>query len=270
MMLAETDQDQKLDIEATPDIPVFIRPQQDSSSSAKEKGTEKAEEDEEEELEISVPIKRGLPKQTEPTDKNQSQSIAHKKIIPRTASCDIDLRDDGSELLSFKEESPIIFSSSDTFIKNHKYLSSPFNAKHNGDAGTVSPILFSAESRGDEKDKLAKSDSKDKSDSPATVSELKRSNSIQPQRTPLKDKSVSKRKQVQTQIHRKSMIMDEDAEKLRRSSILSEGPPKEEDLEAFLEAIVNGRKEVAHSVDPSEIVEMNTRLGAGACGTVFK
>lgn len=308
----------KLDTEDGPEIPVFIRPERTPIGDVKELGQtgnkkveekkEKKEEEEEEEEEISVLINSSSPRimvkkadETDTENKSRPQSVIHKKVVQRTASCSIDLRDDGSELLSFEEESPLQLNPPDSVVKNHKYLSTPFE-KSSDDPGAVSPIIFSTSDFDDEKDekkdvvtkkkkekekekdvekKEAKKEKKLEKGSPSKADkksqspnrdmpELKRSNSIQPKPTPLREKEPTKRKLVQTQMHRKSMIMDEDAEKLRRSSLLSDGPPKDEDLEALVEAIVNGRKELAHSVDPSDITEMKTRLGAGACGAVFK
>ena len=330
----------KLDTEDGPEIPVLIRSErvpigevkeigkaggkvlgseneekEEKKEKKKKNGEGEGEEDEEEEEEISVLIKSSSPrimiKKVDDADsvgKSQPQNIVHKKVVQRTASCSIDLRDDGSELLSFEEESPLLLNPPDSVVKNHKYLSTPFGT-NSEDPGTVSPIIFSTndfdekddddgddenvkeeeeEEKKKEKKKKEEEDKKDKEPekkcekkeaskgakkdkgSSRELIEPKRSNSIQPKSTPLKEREPTKRKLVQTQIHRKSMIMDEDAEKLRRSSLLSDGPPKDEDLEALVEAIVNGRKELAHSVDPSDITEMKTRLGAGACGAVFK
>lgn len=279
--------DQKLDVGDAPEIPVLIRAQQAPSTKEAEKNKDK-ENNEEEEEEISVYIRSDSPQRksrqvdsSKLVSKSQPQAITPKKPVPRTTSWGTDPRGDERELLSFEEDSPLALNHPESGARNHKYLSSPFG-KNTKEPCTVSPIVFSpanteeketspkdVEPGGDELVKKSKQSDKSEGNNDL-MSELKRSNTLQFQKTPTAEKDVSKRKQVQTQIHRQSMIMDEDMKKLRKSSMLTGGPLKDEDLEEFVEAIVKGQKEVAHSVDPSDITEMKSRLGAGACGTVFK
>ena len=46
--------------------------------------------------------------------------------------------------------------------------------------------------------------------------------------------------------------------------------PKEEELQSFVDSVVQGRTDLSHAIDPSEISDATTRLGAGASGAVFK
>lgn len=54
------------------------------------------------------------------------------------------------------------------------------------------------------------------------------------------------------------------------SFIRNEEPPKEEALQEFVESIVKGRVEIAHTITPDELTGTNTNLGIGGSGSVVK
>lgn len=46
--------------------------------------------------------------------------------------------------------------------------------------------------------------------------------------------------------------------------------PKEEELQSFVDSVVQGRADLSHTIDPSELSDKLIRIGSGASGTVFK
>lgn len=50
----------------------------------------------------------------------------------------------------------------------------------------------------------------------------------------------------------------------------NENIPKEEELQEFVESIVKGLVEIAHTIAPSELIGTNTNLGIGGSGSVVK
>ena len=268
---------------SAPKVPVVVRPH---PLPAKEDNSKESSNDEEEGSKGSTPS---------PSVMSTSPKVTPwKKIVQRTASCNVESRDDGSELLAVTDMSSIIFHPHDSPAKNPKHLSSPLSAKPGREASSSSsalaPVPFVIDKDATESAKKSSmsisddgdgggNDSSDRNGSSSSNAVKKNSNSGNSSSNNNNNDSSqsvvrrvvpSKSACAQPQTYRQSMILDEDMEKLRQSSIMSDGPPKEEDLEALVEAIVNGRKEVSHSVDPSEVTEMNTRLGAGASGSVFK
>ena len=51
---------------------------------------------------------------------------------------------------------------------------------------------------------------------------------------------------------------------------INENIPKEEELQEFVESIVKGLVEIAHTIAPSELIGTNTNLGIGGSGSVVK
>lgn len=54
------------------------------------------------------------------------------------------------------------------------------------------------------------------------------------------------------------------------TNVRNDNVPKEEELQEFVESIVKGLVEIAHTITPSELIGTNTNLGIGGSGSVVK